>query len=237
MIDPLKVGVYVLLLLPGFIFMQVHDHHLLREKKQQFEKTLEILLASALIWMLAFSVPRWWPWESSRLWVFREVVSLVGGKAALQSLGPGLTSMRLFAEFFIGVCLWTFVTANLWGYLRKKAWVDLSFKFFTGRGWYPTVALRFFATSIRKAVVVTTEEKRYMGVLLSAPDRGDDGHVVLGNVFLVHEEEGSQQPRLEPLPLIERFLIRLDQVRDIQILKETVLSGSREQAKDNRRSV
>jgi len=30
--DPLKLGLYVLLLIPGFIFVQVREYHLLREK-------------------------------------------------------------------------------------------------------------------------------------------------------------------------------------------------------------
>ena len=55
--DPLKIGLYVLLLLPGFIFVQVLEFHLLREEKPQFEKTLEIILASAFLWVVAVAVP------------------------------------------------------------------------------------------------------------------------------------------------------------------------------------
>ena len=31
--DPFKLGLYVLLLLPGFIFVQVREYYLLREKR------------------------------------------------------------------------------------------------------------------------------------------------------------------------------------------------------------
>jgi hypothetical protein len=60
-LDPLKLGLFVLLFLPGFIFVETCEHHLLRERKPQFEKTFEILLWSAFIWLIAFAVPVWWP--------------------------------------------------------------------------------------------------------------------------------------------------------------------------------
>ena len=57
MLDNFKIGLVVVLLLPGFIFIQVQEHHLLREKKPQFEKTLEIVLISCLIWIVALGCP------------------------------------------------------------------------------------------------------------------------------------------------------------------------------------
>jgi hypothetical protein len=59
--DALKIGVYVLLVLPGFILVQTREYHLLREKGSQFEKTLEIILWSAAIWIIACASPIWWP--------------------------------------------------------------------------------------------------------------------------------------------------------------------------------
>src|SRR6059058_3249949 len=55
--DAIKSGFYILLLLPGFIFVQTRDYHLLREAKGQFEKTLEIILWSAIIWVGTCTFP------------------------------------------------------------------------------------------------------------------------------------------------------------------------------------
>jgi Family of unknown function (DUF6338) len=65
--DPFKLGLYVLLLLPGFIFVQVREYYLLREKRSQFEKTLDIILWSAALWIAACTLPLWWPWQAREL--------------------------------------------------------------------------------------------------------------------------------------------------------------------------
>lgn len=226
--DPIKIGVYIVLALPGFIFIQIHEHHLLREKKAQFEKTLEIILASALIWILALFVPRWWPWEESRQWVMRETTSVLSGKAPFTSLGRDPLSVQRFGEFFFGVCLWTLVVANLWGVVRKSPRVDAVIKYCTGRDWYLSVSLRFFETNLNRAVVVTTKTKRYGGVLFSAPDGKEDGHIILTSVALVPGDEsaakGNGPISPEPLPLVDFLLIKLDEVVEIQALKSDILS-------------
>lgn len=56
LLDPFKIGIIVLFFIPGFIFVQVIERHLLREKKPQFEKTFEIILWSAFIWIISISV-------------------------------------------------------------------------------------------------------------------------------------------------------------------------------------
>jgi uncharacterized protein DUF6338 len=226
--DPLKIGLYVLLALPGFIFVQVHEHHLLRERKPQFEKTLEIVLASALIWIVALFVPRWWPWEESRQWVVQEISSVLSGGSQFGSPGRALRSVRLCGEFFFGVCLWTLVAANLWGSFRKYSLLNAFIKYVTGRDWYPSVALRFFERVKLRVVVVTTKNRRYGGVLFSAPDAREDGHIILKDVALLPDEElaAKSDSRLVPvpLPLVEFLLIRLDEVLEIRALKKDILS-------------
>src|SRR6185437_506063 len=136
--DALKFGVYVLLILPGFILVQTREYHLLREKRSQFEKTLEIVLWSAAVWTIACASPIWWP-SSPR------AIALCEARAALQDAAgdvsldwPKLLTTEA-ALFFASVCLWSFVGANLWGYLRKTAYVDASIRWITGRDWYPSV--------------------------------------------------------------------------------------------------
>jgi len=135
--DALKIGVYVLLVLPGFILVQTREYHLLREKRSQFEKTLEIVLWSAAIWSIACASPIWWPSDP-------RVLALCEAKAAMQDSASGVSldwPKLLTADaalFFASVCLWSFLGANLWGILRKTRYVDAGIQWVTGRDWYPS---------------------------------------------------------------------------------------------------
>lgn len=82
--DALKIGVYVLLVLPGFILVQTREYHLLREKRSQFEKTLEIVLWSSAIWIIACASPFWWPLDP-------RILALREAKAALQDSTAGIS--------------------------------------------------------------------------------------------------------------------------------------------------
>jgi hypothetical protein len=217
--DPLKIGLYVLLLLPGFIFVQVLEFHLLREEKPQFEKTLEIILASAFLWVVAIAIPWWVPWPNARALVLQQGLSAIQTNQASKPLD--LKTLGSIAEFFFSVCLWTFLLVNVWGAVRKSQWADAALKVISGRDWYPSVALRFFDTNINRAVVVTTENRRVMGILFSAPDRKGDAHIVLTNVSRVPAE--GENGEIEALPLVESLLIRLDEVVQIEALSSTVL--------------
>lgn len=74
--EPLKLGIFILLLVPGFIFVQILEFHLLREKRSQFEKSLEIVLYGALIWIAACASPFWWPLGSSRGFALAEALAV-----------------------------------------------------------------------------------------------------------------------------------------------------------------
>lgn len=145
--DPLQLGIYILLLLPGFIWVQTFEHHLLREKKEQFVKTLEIILFSALIWIVAYALPFWWPYSDLRKAVLNSVIiALKSGRSVPAEWNPNAV-----VGFFLTVCGWTFVVANIWGILRKDRRVDARIKRITGRDWYPSVAFRFYFGSIKRA--------------------------------------------------------------------------------------
>jgi hypothetical protein len=213
--DPLKLGFYVLLLLPGFIFVQVREYHLLREKRSQFEKSLDIILWSAAIWMVACTVPVWWPWSASR------TLALDDAKRALQNASSP-SWLRVFtadaAMFFGTVAGWSFVVANAWGVVRKAKGTDAIVHFITGRDWYPSVALKFFAQNIESVVVVETTSDRYLGVLHSGPDSREDTYIILSEVAsLPKRGEPSRPP--EALPMVNTVLIRFDDIIEIQALK------------------
>jgi hypothetical protein len=214
--DALKIGMYVLLVLPGFILVQTREYHLLREKRSQFEKTLEIVLWSAAIWIIACASPLWCP-SYSRSLALRET------RAALQDSTGGISLdwPKLLttdaALFFASVCLWSFVGANLWGILRKTPYVDAGIRWVTGRDWYPSVKQKFFDKNLNAAVIVETPTARYLGILFSAPDSKEDPYIVLSEVSrLPRPSDASKE--IEPLPLVRWVLIKFDDIIEIQAL-------------------
>jgi hypothetical protein len=214
--DALKIGIYVLLILPGFIWVQTREYHLLREKRSQFEKTLEIVLWSAAIWIIACAFPYWCP-ANPRL------IALSEARSALQSTGaevsvywPRLLTTEA-AIFFGSVCIWSFLGANLWGILRKTRYVDARIRWVTDRDWYPSVEQMFFVRNLNQAVIVETPETRYLGILFAAPDSKEDPYIVLSEVSRLPKRGDSNQ-QIEPLPLVRWVLIKFDDIIEIQAL-------------------
>lgn len=212
MSEVLKVGLYILLFVPGFIFVQTRDYHLLRAGKPQLEKTLEIVLLSAFIWMLACLLPMWWPCDSSRKEAIREIGAALGSGAA-----PVWASAlsRACCLFFITVCGWAYFLANVWGWLRKQALVDTLFIFLTGRDWYPSESFRFFGRNLNRVVAVKVDGGTYLGMLSGAPDCESDNHIILTNVAFLADGAG-QKPEI--LAGVDSLLIRFDDLNELRAL-------------------
>jgi len=217
--DPIKLGLYVLLLLPGFILVQTREYHLLREKRSQFEKTLDILLWSAAIWTIACVVPWSWPFFGHR------ALALEQARATFRYFAQGASPdwpelLTTDAALFFGyICVWVFLIANFWGYSRKTWWVNGIVRLVTGRDWYPSVALKFFEQNIDSVVIVQTPDYRYLGTLHSAPDSKEDPYLILSEVayFLKPGETG---PNPKPLPGVRWVLIRFNDMIEIQALTQ-----------------
>lgn len=239
MLENIKLGMLIVSLLPGFIFVQAREHHLLREKRPQFEKTLEIILDSCFIWIIALASPVWWPWDAARERLRAEVVTLVNAQ-----LGSNVSILYpmsdkdfvLLAKFFLSVCCWSFVAANFWGLVRKNVYIDAAFTLVTGRSWYPSVKVEFFKRSLNNAVRVETSDMRYLGVLFSAPDTADGEHIILRSVALLPKDEPGKDQKLEPLPLVEEILVKIDDVTDMQLIKPAVLKKKKGERDANQAS-
>ena len=165
--------------------MQVREYHLIREKRSQFEKSLDILLWSAAIWMAACTVPFWWPWNASRSLALSEVKIALQNAASPDWLKVFTTDS---ARFFGTVVGWSFVVANARGIIRKAKRTDAIVHFVTGRDWYPSVALKFFEQNVERVVVVETPNDRYLGVLHSGPDSREDPYIILSEVSSLPNE-------------------------------------------------
>lgn len=219
MLDPIKIGIYILLFIPGFIYVQVTEHHLLREKKSELEKTLEIVLYSTLIWLVALTIPFWFGWEGSRQVILAQISSQMAHKCDLIKIVPSvLEHPRHAGKFFLSVCLWTFAIANAFGALRKYKWIDLPIKWVTGRDWYPCVAFRFFNENINKAIEIsTTEGKHYLGILYSAPDVKDDKYIILTNPGIIKENQVQQ------MKSVRQFFVKIDDIKEIKAYDNSIL--------------
>lgn len=201
------IGIYALLLIPGFIWVQVYEHHLLREKKEQFVKTLEIVLWSAFIW--AFSL--WLPFDRSKL-ILDSIINTSQGVNGIASLSKEPIDV---IGFFATVCFWTFIVANLWAIFCKSRKGNALIKYWTGRDWYPSVSFRFFKENIDKGITVVTADKRYIGVLYSAPDTVEDGYIILTSVWML-PEPNPNRVKPEELKLVKHLLLKIDEISEMR---------------------
>lgn len=220
---PFKIGIYILLFIPGFVLVQTKDHHLLREKKQQFEKTLEIILWSALIWFFAFILPFWFPCDNYRQEVILALKNVASQNGNLDSLSQKiLNTGKSSAVFYIFVCIWAFVAAHIWGLFRKLKYVDIIITYLTGRDWYPSVAFRFFKENLRKAVEVRVGEVKYIGVLYSAPDNKEDEHIIITDPWVVYKDENNKF-KTEKLESVSKVVIKFNDISEIKSFKNEIL--------------
>jgi Family of unknown function (DUF6338) len=228
--DALKFGVYVLLVLPGFIFVQTRDYFLLREKRSQFEKTLEIVLWSAAIWIIACANPIWWPSAPRILAIHEARAALQDSTAGVSVDWPKLLTTDA-SVFFASVCLWSFLGAIFWGILRKTKYIDARIRWVSGRDWYPSVKQKFFEENLNTAVIVETPAARYLGILFGAPDTNEDPYIILSEVSRL-PKPGDASQEIEPLPLVRLLLVRYDDIVEIQALTSAAIKQLGGEPKD-----
>lgn len=210
--------------LPGFIYIQIIEYHLLREKKNQFEKTLEIVLNSIFIWVISSFLPIWWPWNEQRLVLLEHLPQLL---VVSNSADENLTSndYRLLIEnagyFFFAVIFWVLIFANIYGVIRKFRYVDGIFKVTTGRDWYPSVSFNFYQNYINKPVEVKTENLRIIGILFSAPDTREDDYILLKDIYFI-TEAGIEKSKIN-----DSILLETNKIEYIISYKDSILKGKK----------
>ncbi|MDR3312245.1 MAG: DUF6338 family protein, partial [Spirochaetaceae bacterium] len=50
--NPISLILFILVFVPGYIFIHILDYHLVKGEKSQFEKTVQGILASTIIWVI-----------------------------------------------------------------------------------------------------------------------------------------------------------------------------------------
>ncbi len=222
MLDPIKLGTYILFFIPGFIFVQTIEHHLLREKKPQFEKTLEIILWSAAIWTISVIFPIWWPWHSARGELVNGINAVIQNDPKLENIFSKIIELnRSSIRYFFTVCIWSFIIANLLGWVRKEKYLDAIIKWITGRDWYPSVAFRFYKENLDKLIEVRTDKERYIGILYSAPDTQNDNYIIITSPCILKDVNGKTNKI--PLEFVDSIVFRLDEINIVRAYKENLI--------------
>ncbi len=220
--DPIKFGLYIIILIPGYIFVQIKEHHLLREKRSQFEKTLDIILLSAIIWMIVFIVP-YFPLANDSILKMQKIIGAIDNNNFKNIYLSFVKERNALISIFIYTCLYTFLLANLYGYLRKSRKIDSFITYFTARDWYPSVAFRFYKENLNKAIEVKTKDNWYLGILNNAPDNKDDKYIIITEPYKINMKAKKKQKKLEKLEYVEYIIINIEDVEEIKAYNEEIL--------------
>lgn len=217
--DPIQIGVFILAFVPGYIFIQTLDHHLLKGEKTQFEKTVQILLASTVIWLLALVCPFLVPVQNEKTVLLDIIRRAITEEKAYPVVKADLvTNAGKAAALFITVCVYSFLCANFWGILRRTSLLDRFVRRLTKRDWYKTVSLRFFSENINATVLVTKKDKlRYAGVLNGAPDDKNDNCIIIAAPHILEKRNG----KFEFIKLsANSLLVNTNEIEVIEVLKK-----------------
>jgi purine-cytosine permease-like protein len=52
--NPVSLLLFILVLVPGYIFIHIRDYYLVKGEKSQFEKTVQGIIASTIIWVVFY---------------------------------------------------------------------------------------------------------------------------------------------------------------------------------------
>lgn len=226
----LKVGLIAILLLPGFIFVQIIERHLLREKKPQFEKSLEIFLSSILIWIIFAIFPYTIPCTNLQNDLFAAILNSL--KADEYSIKKMLTDYKSlpydFAIYFIAICIWAFLLGNVWGIFRKWQKTNMIISFITGRNWYPNVSYEFYNDNLDKPIEFTINDKRYLGILHRAPDTTDDNYIIIRDLYEIKKKlnTANEEWEFEALSSIKQMVIKISEIKEMKSYTDKLLKDS-----------
>jgi hypothetical protein len=209
--NPVSLLLFILVLVPGYIFIHILDYYLVKGEKSQFEKTVQGIIASTIIWILFLFLPFMNEQKSVIIDYLRKIVignNLVNEDTMSEVINAVLITYSI-------VFLVSLIIGNIWGLVRRHQKIDDIFRFFTGRDRYRTVSLRFFTEYYGATVVVTcSDSKKYTGVLCGAPDDSEDA-IIINKPFVI---ENNKFVRISATAM----LLFLDKITRIEVIKPLV---------------
>ena len=169
--DILSLNTIFLLLLyvPGYIFIRVTDHFLLKREKSQFEITIQGLAASILI-LCKYQLFNAEKEKIIKLWIL--ALYLKNHNGTYVEL---LEYKNYIAVLYLLLCGYSFLFALLYSIIRRRKRISVFIEKITGRDYFQSVEMGFYYTSLGKRIIITLDNgTKYLGYLEGAPDNDND---------------------------------------------------------------
>ncbi|MGI5172838.1 hypothetical protein H0R92_04455 [Treponema sp. OMZ 840] len=203
----------VLLYAPGYIFIQTVDYFLLKREKSQFEKTIQGLLASAVIFVV-FILCDFQILNTEKKAIINLFLLKIKHPENVYIIPVIIEKFKYLGIFFLLLCLYSFVLACIYSIIRKTAFVSNIIQKITQRDYFQSVGLRFYSEAMNKVVIITmNNESKYLGSLIGAPDHENDKKIIIYDPYVI---ENAKLVKLRS----DRLLIDTNNVRLLEVVFE-----------------
>jgi hypothetical protein len=129
--NPISLLLFILVFVPGYIFIHTLDYHLAKGEKSQFEKTVQGVLASTIIWVIFLSVPTIPIIDIKRKLIINFVVEVFLNNKTIGAMDLSSVISAGLVVYFLVLIVSTII-GNIWGWVRRRKLIDDCFRFFTG---------------------------------------------------------------------------------------------------------
>lgn len=174
--DILSLNTIFLLLLyvPGYIFIRVTDHFLLKREKSQFEITIQGLAASILIFVI-FILCKYQLFNAEKEKIIKLWILALYLKNHNGTYVELLEYKNYIAVLYLLLCGYSFLFALLYSIIRRRKRISVFIEKITGRDYFQSVEMGFYYTSLGKRIIITLDNgTKYLGYLEGAPDNDND---------------------------------------------------------------
>jgi hypothetical protein len=175
-VDILSLNTIFLLLLyvPGYIFIRVTDHFLLKREKSQFEITIQGLAASILIFVI-FILCKYQLFNAEKEKIIKLWILALYLKNHNGTYVELLEYKNYIAVLYLLLCGYSFLFALLYSIIRRRKRISVFIEKITGRDYFQSVEMGFYYTSLGKRIIITLDNgTKYLGYLEGAPDNDND---------------------------------------------------------------
>lgn len=217
-IDGIKALTFVLVFVPGYIFIHTLDYHLLKGEKSQFEKTIQAVISSVILWTLFILFP-FQPLNDQKQYIINTFFSIIEDPNNKKTISILFQKINYSLILFGLLCVYSFIFAFLYGILRKTRIISKFIQLLTRRDYFKEVAFRFFSEGLDKTVIINMKNhNRYLGILIGTPDQKDDHKIIIHDSYIQEENKWSKL-------IADRLLIDLNDIELIEISMEDTTNG------------
>lgn len=151
--DILSLNTIFLLLLyvPGYIFIRVTDHFLLKREKSQFEITIQGLAASILIFVI-FILCKYQLFNAEKEKIIKLWILALYLKNHNGTYVELLEYKNYIAVLYLLLCGYSFLFALLYSIIRRRKRISVFIEKITGRDYFQSVEMGFYYTSLGKRI-------------------------------------------------------------------------------------